>query len=308
MEKLPTLKELLTLGEERLRTFSPSPKLDAEILLAFACAIPKYKLLTERSSVVSPDQLSLYQALLSRREGREPVAYLNGKKEFYGRDFEVTPAVLIPRPESELLVERALEIVQTLPPKQKENEITILDLGTGSGCLIISVIEELRAVGVKVRGVAIDLSEEALKVAKSNAQAIGCLDLISFLQGDWFSPRNEAEFLKAAPFDLILANPPYVAIGEEVSPETSFEPQSALYSGELGLQDTRILLEEAGQYLKDTGIMLIEIGAGKRAVLPSFLKQHETLLATWCPPTLLGDNSTADRFTVVECKRLISGR
>jgi release factor glutamine methyltransferase len=303
VEKQPTLKDLLTLGEARLRTSSPSPKLDAEILLAFSCNIPKYKLVTERNSTVSSQEHAHYLTLLSRREHREPVAYLTGMKEFYGKEFTVTPAVLIPRPESELLVDRALEIVRSRAPERQGREVTILDLGTGSGCLILSVVSELRATGMNVRGIAIDLSMEALAIAKRNAHALNCLDLISFLQGDWFSPHHETEFQKAAPFDLILANPPYVAVDEEVSPETTFEPQTALFSGEVGLHDTRIILRNAASYLKDSGTLLIEVGAGKRAALNPFFERHGGLFAEWKSPTLLGDDSPADRFTVLEFQK-----
>ena len=305
METLPTLTDLLTQGEEMLRTKSPSPKLDAEVLLAFTCNIPKYKLVTERNTQVTSQELACYLTLLSRRQQREPVAYLTGRKEFYGRDFKVTPAVLIPRPESELMVERALEVVRNIGSNRQADEIRILDLGTGSGCLILSVVAELRSMGVKVEGVAIDLSKEALSIANQNAQALDCLDGISFLEGDWFSPLKKVEFLNGTSFDLILANPPYVAVGDEVSPETTFEPQSALFSGESGLQDTRILLEQAAPYLKDTGTLLIEVGAGKRATLTPFFEGNGTLFEQWYPPSLFGDDSLADRFTILEFRKRI---
>src|SRR5690606_32681595 len=144
----------------------------------------------------------------------EPVAYLLGRREFYGRDFEVSPAVLIPRPETELLVERALALAAEMP-----GSLDILDCGTGFGCIPCTVALELAARKRECRVTALDASPDALSVAARNAQRLGADTLVTFLDSDWFSA-----VAPAARFDLILANPPYVDPAAELPVDLSFEP------------------------------------------------------------------------------------
>ena len=298
-ESTNSLRCLLQFGEQRLATHSPTPKLDAEVLLAFVAQIDRYKFLTEPSHEVASADAARYRELIERRRLREPVAYLTGVKEFYSRDFSVTPAVLIPRPESELVIDRALEVL--LPKaKTQHDPFTVLDLGVGSGCLLLTLVAELKARGYQCEGIGIDISSSALEVAKINCAKLGVSEEVTFHLGSWFEPLHAATPKKC---NLIISNPPYVGESEEVSPETQFEPSSALFAAEHGLQDVRTILEQAPPFLEDDGVILIEVGAYKRKLLQEALFKEESILSKWSFLTLLGDGSEEDRFTVIEGRK-----
>ena len=294
-----SLRELVQYGEQVLAATSPSPKLDAEVLLAFITKIERYKFLTDPTAHVPPLDVEAYHALLARRKNREPVAYLTGVKEFYSREFIVTPAVLIPRPESELVVDRALSVLQQ-SAITSDKMIAILDLGVGSGCLLLTVIAELLRKGCQCRGVGVDISPGALEIAQRNAEALGVTERVTFLQGSWCEPLDTAALTS---FDIILANPPYVGESEEVSPETKFEPHGALYAQQHGLRDVRTILQQAAPFLVQDGTILIEVGAYKRKRLQDSLLQEEAITSQWGALSLLGDASEDDRFTIIEGKK-----
>lgn len=246
-----TLKEALIKGAEALRTYSETPRLDADVLMSSLLGLTKIKLFSEWHRVLSPQEERNFFALIERRRRHEPVAYIVGKKEFFGRDFKVNEHVLVPRPETELLVEKALEI------SEEKASPRILDLGTGSGCIIESLVLSLNEKGIKASAVAVDVSGKALEVAKENALQHGCIEQIKFLQGSWFAPVEGV-------FDLILSNPPYIAAGDtNISKELRYEPQQALFSGATGYECILEIVATLPKFLAPGGIFLCETGAGQ---------------------------------------------
>ncbi len=187
-----------------------------------------------------------FDAFIARREMREPVAYILGRKEFWSLDFEVTPAVLIPRPDSETLIETALKELKASPPAR------ILDLGTGSGCLLIALLTEWPA----ATGVGIDISRDALAVAKRNAERLGVAGRASFAVADFAAlPKDR--------FNLVVANPPYIADNafETLDPDVrDYEPRLALASGQDGLRDIEKIARTLYDVMSNESLALIEIG------------------------------------------------
>lgn len=220
-------------------------RVDAEVLLAYALSKSRSWLIAHADDVLSAEHASAYTVLVEQREAGEPVAYITGRRGFWTLDLEVTPATLIPRPETELLVEQALE---RLPLDKAAN---VLDLGTGTGAIALSIAWERPRAHV----IATDASTEALAVAQRNAQRHDIRN-VSFVHGDWFVP------LTAQRFEVIVSNPPYI---ESHDPHLNqgdlrFEPMSALASGEDGLDDIRRIVRDAGQYLVPGGWLLFEHG------------------------------------------------
>lgn len=225
---------------------SDSPRLDAELLLAHARGCPRIQLYVQFNEIVPDAQRTVMRDLVKRRAAAEPVAYLIGRREFFGVEFKVTRDVLVPRPDTETLVLELVTEARKLPHP------AILDLGTGSGCIAISVAVSVPA----ARITATDLSNEALAVARENAQRHKVADRISLLSGDLFAPVPSG-----TQFDFVASNPPYVPDGEipELPPEVRLhEPHGALQGGPDGLDVIRQLLVEAPAYLKPGGRLLIE--------------------------------------------------
>ncbi len=250
-----------------------TPRLDAEVLLAHMLGQDRAWLYAHPQVSLNEDQLNRFAALLHRREQREPVAYLIGSKEFFGLEFVVNPHVLIPRPETELLVETALWILDfgfwILEGKSKIQNLKskIVDVGTGSGCIAIALAKHLPHASV----VAIDVSPDPLRLAEQNARRHGVADRITFLLGDLLQPLAE-------PVDLIISNPPYVSrsdLAASVSPEVSrYEPRLALDGGEDGLEVIRRLLPQAREKLKPGGSLLVEIGSGQGVAVSQIAKKY----------------------------------
>jgi len=233
------------LGEAsaHLRLVSDIPRVEAEILLTHVLGISRSALLTHPERLLTTAQLSRYQALVEEREQGFPLPYLTGVAAFYGLDIEVTPDVMIPRPETEVLVELALE----------HRPATVIDVGTGSGCIAVALAKNLPDVTVY----AIDISRPALVVARSNAERHGVEYQIQFIVGDLLDRRP-------APVDLIVSNPPYVSADEWASlpPAIRYhEPRLALDGGPDGLEVIRRLLSQAEALLGPRGALLVEIGA-----------------------------------------------
>mgnify|MGYP003402458812 CR=1 FL=1 len=217
---------------------------DARILLSYATGITAVEIATYPERTLTPVGRSNFFALVARRECGEPIAYLTGMREFYGRNFMVTPDVLIPRPETELLVDTGLaRIAQILAPR-------ILDLGCGSGCIAISL--SLECPGSNVT--AVDRSSAALAVARHNAATLGAT--LCCLESDWYAA------LAGTRYHLIVANPPYVAAGDShlIQGDLRFEPASALVGGSDGLSDIHIVISQAPAYLLPGGWLLLEHG------------------------------------------------
>lgn len=232
-----------------------NPRLDAELLLAHALGVERIRLYLDLERPLTADELDAVRGLVKRRRAREPVAYILGHRDFWGRRFKVTPAVLIPRPDTETLVEQALERLG------EDHGADVIDLCTGSGCVAISLACERPG----LRVTATDLSAEALAVARENAAALGAE--VRFAQGDLFADE-------VGPFDLVTANPPYVREGElgALQPEVAeHEPTLALVAGPTGLEIYERLVPAAFERLRPGGHLLLEVGAGQAAAVGSLL-------------------------------------
>lgn len=240
-----TIAELLSRGAKLLELSSESPRLDAEVLLAFALEKSREHLHTWPEEVVATDRARLYEDLLQRRARRQPVAQLTGRKEFWSMQLEITSNTLIPRPETELLVEQALH---RIPPGQA---CTVLELGTGSGAVAFALARERPRCAI----VATDVSPSALAVARANAQRLA-LDNVRFILSDWF------EALGVEDFDVIVSNPPYVAEDHPdlEDQDISFEPRIALAAGLQGLDAIKRIAAGACTHLKSGAWLLLEHG------------------------------------------------
>jgi release factor glutamine methyltransferase len=224
-----------------------TPRLDAEVLLAYALECDRLRLYLEYEKPVEEPERARFRELVQRRaDERIPVALLTGTREFWSLSFEVTPEVLVPRPETETLVTAALE---RLP--DAEAELRVLDVGTGSGAVALALASERP----KARVVATDISAAALAVAGRNAERLGLADRVAFAEGDLFEP------LAGERFDLVISNPPYIGRGEaeSLAPELRHEPESALYAGADGLEVLRRLVAEASDHLEAGGVLALEI-------------------------------------------------
>jgi release factor glutamine methyltransferase len=226
---------------------SDTPRLDTEILLAHARGCRRIELYTRIDEVLSEPERTTMRELVRRRAQLEPVAYLVGHREFFALDFHVTPAVLIPRPDTETLVVELLDVAKPLETPR------ILDVGTGSGCIAIAAAIHLPSAKLT----ATDVSEAALAVARENAQTHHVAERIRFLQGDVFAPLGDSD-----QFDVIASNPPYIADVERDHLQKdvrAYEPAGALFAGPTGLEILFRLIDEAADHLAPGGTLLLEI-------------------------------------------------
>jgi release factor glutamine methyltransferase len=242
---MSTIKTLLAQAANTLKNYSDSPLLDAEVLLGFMLGKPRTYLRAWCDNTLTDEQLAAFEALIKQRQQGTPIAYLTGTREFWSRDFKVTPDVLIPRPDTELLIELSLELIP------KNQAFNLIDLGTGSGIIAVTVAAERPNAQVT----AVDASLAALEIAKHNARHHQ-LTNIEFYQSDWFA--NVPKSL----FDLVISNPPYIDPDDEhlQQGDVRFEPQSALIADNQGLSDIQVIADKARCYLKSTGHLLIEHG------------------------------------------------
>jgi len=233
-----------------------SARLDAELLLAHVLGLDRVGLYVHYEQPLSRKELASLRELVRRRARREPVAYILGRREFWSLEFEVGPEVLIPRPETEFLVEAVLRLLrreETACPRWQ-----VLDLGTGCGVIGICLAKE--ETGVQV--VATDVSPAALVIARRNACRLGVAERVAFVAGDLFSPLACPQAI----FDVVVSNPPYVPAGDfaRLCPEvTVFEPRVALDGGKDGLEVIRRIVREAPEYVRPGGYLALEIGAGQ---------------------------------------------
>lgn len=239
-----TIVEVLKLSTEHLdKHGSDSARLDAELLLAHALGVRRLDLYLKFDHQLSDAQLAAYRSLVARRAKREPVAYLVGRKEFMGLDFVVTPAVLVPNPDTEVLVQLAVGFA-----REAGRDLRVADIGTGSGCIAIAVAHY--AANAEVW--ATDVSQDALEVATQNVGAHGLRDRVHLVCGDLMDPLTGS-------FDLVCANLPYIAKGTPLSQEVLAQPAAALYSEQDGSGLVIRLLDEAASRLKPGGRVLEEI-------------------------------------------------
>jgi release factor glutamine methyltransferase len=238
-----------------------SPRLEAELLLAHALGLDRMRVILEQARELDADELTRYRALIQRRRKREPVAYLRGYKEFYGRTFRTDHRALVPRPDTETLVETALRRTQHLRLCART-----LDLCTGSGCVAISLARERPTTHLA----AIDLSEDAIALARENALRLGAACQIGFAVGDLYAPLDPARDR----FDLVTANPPYIAAGDidGLCPDIrDFEPRMALDGGADGLDVVRRIVAGAPMFLEPGGVLALEIGSDQADAVAALL-------------------------------------
>ena len=243
----PSIGEVLRGATARLAASSHTPRLDAELLLAHVLGADRARLVIDAGSELTPAQLDAFHAFLSRREAREPVAYILGHKEFRRISLHVDPRVLIPRPETELLVEVGLP----LPPGA-----SVVDVGTGSGAVALALKDERPDLEVW----ATDVSSDALELARANGFRLGLG--VEFVQADLLSGLSRG-------FDAVLANLPYVAAGEELPPDVArYEPAGALFGGPDGLDVIRRLVDALPP---DVRLVALEVGAGQARAVGALL-------------------------------------
>ncbi len=245
-----TVGRVLGWAAEDLRARdSDTPRLDAELLLAHVLGTNRIGLVIDRDRPLSKEELAAYRELHKRRRGAEPIAYMLGAREFYGRPFKVDPRVLIPRPDTETLVDVALART-----RDRSLSLAALDLCTGSGCVAITLAKERPT----ARVLGTDISEDALAVARDNAVRLGALPTVGFRRSDLYADLGPS----AGRFDLVTANPPYIADGETLAPTIAkHEPGVALYGGPEGFDVTRRVIDGAPDVLEPGGVLAIEIGA-----------------------------------------------
>ena len=266
MADLDTIGAALSSGATRLNE-SPTARRDAELLLMHVVGRDRAFLLTHPEAQLNSAQSENYKGWLARRARHEPVQYITGEQEFFGLKFRVSPDVLIPRPETEHLVEAVLARVE------RDTPLRIADVGTGSGAIAVALAHALPQAQVT----ALDISPAALAVARSNAEIHCVSDRIRLLKSDLL------EALTGERFDMIVSNPPYVADDEVLEPQVhEYEPASALFAGAEGLDIYRRLIPEAQRALKPGGWLLLEIGHGQRDALAK-------LLAAWDNVSFIAD-------------------
>lgn len=244
---------------------SESPRLDAEVLLAFVLSCERVRLYTQFEEEVDEKARSRFRELVKRRSEGAPVAHLVGRKEFYSLSFAVSPAVLIPRPDSEFVVVEALACLKGMEAPR------CVDVGTGSGCLALACVHQHKT----ARFTAIDLSPEALAVARENARSLNLAERVEFLEGDLLEP-----VAGQAPFDLILSNPPYIATDVIRSLEPGVrdhEPNLALDGGIDGLRVVARLIDQSIPLLRPGGQLILEIGSDQEEPVRELIATHELL-------------------------------
>jgi release factor glutamine methyltransferase len=249
-----TVRDILNESTKALEAADiPSARLDAEVLLSFCLGCDRLEFYKNPVMTISETQLNAFRNLIARRLQWEPVAYITGRKEFWSFTLEVNSSVLIPRPDTEIIIEEALDVYRNFTSLP----VRILDIGTGSGAIAIALAKEIP--GAKV--VATDISIAALNLAQKNAATLGLKEKIDFRQGNLFEPVDGF-------FNIIVSNPPYIAANDyEELPASvkAFEPREALFAGESGLEFYEKLIYQADGYLQKNGWLLLEIGAKQEA-------------------------------------------
>jgi release factor glutamine methyltransferase len=277
---MPTIAQLLSTA--RAEAFGDSWLLETELLLMAALDCRRETLMTWPEREVAAEPAVLFERFVARRRRGEPIAYITGRRAFWDFELSVSPAVLIPRPETELLVEVCLELAAARSGVQ-----TLLDLGTGSGAIAIALARS----DPRFKVLGVDVSTEALAVARSNARRLAGGNL-SFVEGSWLSPLVRAAL--AEEVDIIAANPPYIA-PQDVHLEEGdlrFEPPLALSCGEQGLSAFRLIVEQSSSVLKPGGWLVFEHGCDQREALAALMRR-----AGFCDVECLQDLAGLDRVT-----------
>jgi release factor glutamine methyltransferase len=243
-----------------LSDYSDTAELDAEILLCHVLNCTRLQLVLNENQKISNQEKNQLDYLIERRKQGEPIAYIIGKKEFYGRDFIVNRSVLCPRPETELIIDLAL--------KYAKNKLNFIDLGTGSGCIASTLALELSKRNLEYNGVAVDISPLALETAEQNFEALNVKN-VKLLESNWFENIGNVKF------DLIVSNPPYVDKSMHLAKDLSFEPEVALFANDSGLKEIQNLIMELPKYLSPNGVFLCEIGSEQADKIIEFIKKQD---------------------------------
>ncbi len=264
-----TIQKLLNwITEHFTENAIDSPRLSAEILLSYVLELTRIELYTQFDKPVTKPKLDQLHALVKRAAQKEPVAYLTGTTEFYSLQLKVNKHCLIPRPETELLVDRAVEFLRTRSGRQ-----LVCDLCTGSACIAVAIAANVPA----ARIIATDICDSALMVAEQNIEKHQLKDRIKLLQGDLFEPIIPQ--LDTEKFDLVVTNPPYVSIGEFQQLDKNikdYEPASALLAGDDGLDICRRIIARANQFLKSDGALFMEIGCVQGPAVKQLLENTKS--------------------------------
>jgi release factor glutamine methyltransferase len=257
--------EALQAARTRLAATSQHPRRDAELLLEHVLGCDQADLLTHPERLLAGEELKQFDRLVERRLASEPMQYLTGEQEFFGLCFEVSPAVLIPRPETEHLVEAVLQRFA------REEAVRIVDVGTGSGAIAVALAHSLP----RSRVTAVDLFPAALEVARRNAERHGVRLILM--------PSDLLAAVDRTDFDAVVATPPYIATAEVLEPQVAnYEPHSALYAGPTGLEVYERLIPQAERVLKPGGWLMLEIGYGQSPAI-------QNLMRGWAGVTLVND-------------------
>jgi len=285
------IKDLLTVTADFLKNKKlDSPRLCAELLLSHQLDTDRLKLFLEYDQPISEIDIHGYRAMIKRLLQGEPIQYITGIQEFWSLEFKVNKNVLIPRPETEILIEQSLKIYKD-EYKNEDAEQLFLDIGTGSGAIAVSLAHELKPTGKKIW--AIDISQMALDIAIQNAKRYDAINHIEFLQGDLFEPLKG----KGITFDIILSNPPYVTSEElHLLPEKirKFEPQIALDGHEDGLFYIKKIIDQAPKYMKPGGWLLIEMDPRQIEQTIRFISNNEK----YDKHQIVKDYSNSDRIVM----------
>lgn len=253
---MKAISRALADGARRLEKTSDTPRLDAELLMSEALHIDRDRLILAPPDRKVPNR---FWQMIERRLAGEPVAYITGRRAFWNVELHVGPGVLIPRPDSEVLIASAIEHFQGT-----DGPTRILDLGTGPGTLLLAALD----VWPGASGIGVDLSRRALSYASANSRRLGFEERVKLIQGDWGAGLAER-------FDLVLCNPPYIAEGAELGPGVrEFEPDEALFAGEEGLDSYRALAPQLPKLLNEAGLAAIEIGHDQGAAVTNLLARE----------------------------------
>ncbi|MBK7391831.1 MAG: peptide chain release factor N(5)-glutamine methyltransferase [Chloracidobacterium sp.] len=285
-----TILDLLNKSANRLSDAGVAdPRREASSLLAFALDKPSAFLIAHPEYELTDEEASRFDGFIARRANREPFQYITERQEFYGLDFEVSPDVLIPRPETEILVEEAIRELNKLKELNRLSELAFCEIGVGSGCISVSILHNVP----NATAIGIDISEKALAVAGRNAANHGVADRLSLQIGNVFAGVTNK-------FDMIVSNPPYIPDADLTDMQKEvrdFEPHNALFAGADGLDIIRRIIDEAPEHLNKGGLLLIEIGFGQAEILRGHIDQ-----TIWSKHEFIPDLQGIDRVLKVRLR------
>ena len=237
----------------------PNPQLDSEILLSSSIKRDKRHIILNPKEILNSEQLGKFKGLIERRKKGEPIAYLINKKEFWKNEFYINKDVLIPRPDTELIIEQVLKIYS------KERQLQVLDIGTGSGCILLSILRER----LNFYGTGIDISKKSIKVSKINAKQLNLINRVKFI-------HSSVDNFKIGKYDLVVSNPPYIELLnlKYLEKDVNFEPKLALSGGLDGFSKIRKVIRKAKTLIKKNGKFILEIGFNQKNKVKQILKEE----------------------------------